>query len=539
MAGSRIGDKRVRGEQGGPPFPTVLIAGAVFSGLLGACHKEAPPGSALAPSLTREKETLAAKDGLSKREDEDAVRKFCASCHKFPPPETLPREKWREKIEEMYGLLGQTKDAAPPSAPSLEAAVRYYVERAPLELPLCRSTVELGPGPLSLKKIPLKLNGVPPYPGTANLKFCHLQDEKRFDLLLSEMRFGMILLIQPSLQLEKTTLLAKVPHPCHTQVVDLDQDGVRDILVADLGTVTPSDVTQGSIVWLRGTRQGTFQPIPLATGLGRVADVEAADFDGDGDLDLVVAVFGWRKVGEILYLENQTEDYEAPKFMPYVVDSRPGAIHVPVADLDQDGRPDFVALISQHFETVVAFLNKGKGTFDERVIYCADHPNWGCSGIQLVDLDGDKDLDVILSNGDSLDDQVVKPYHGVSWLENRGEFPFTAHRLTDLHGVHYAKAADLDNDGDLDIAACVFLPFVKRTMPERKLADSIIWLEQTAPGQFKQWSIEGSNYTHPTLDVADFDADGDEDIVVGNMTMAQGQGDTLENWAILLENQKK
>jgi hypothetical protein len=436
----------------------------------------------------------------------------------------------------MYQLLGQTKDERPPSVPPIEAVARYYAERAPIELPPCRSTVDLGPGPLSLKKVPLKLSGIPPYPGTANLKFCHLQDEKRLDLLLSEMRFGMILLVQPYLQLEKTVLLAKVPHPCHAEVVDLDGDGIRDVLVADLGTVTPSDVQQGSVVWLHGTRQGTFRPVSLAMGLGRVADAEADDFDGDGDLDLVVAVFGWRKVGEILYLENQTEDYASPKFVPYVLDSRPGAIHVPVVDLNQDGKPDFVALISQHFETVVAFLNKGKGTFEERVIYTADHPNWGSSGIQLVDLDGDKDLDVILSNGDSLDDQVVKPYHGISWLENRGDFPFQSHRLTDLHGVHYAKAADLDGDGDLDIAACVFLPFVKRDTPG---ADSIIWLEQTAPGEFKQWSIEGSNYVHPTLDVGDFDADGDDDVVVGNMTMAKGQADTLENWAILLENQRR
>src|SRR5262249_15686774 len=161
-------------------------------------------------------------------------------------------------------------------------------------------------------------------------------------------------------------------HPCHAEVVDLDQDGVRDILVANLGTVTPSDAKEGSVVWLRGTREGAFQPVPLATGLGRVADVEAADFDAHGDLDFIVPVFGWRKVGEVLYLENQTVDYDSPKFVPYVLDSRPGAIHVPVVDLNQDGRPDFIALISQHFETVVAFLNQGKGTFDPRVIFTAE-----------------------------------------------------------------------------------------------------------------------------------------------------------------------
>ncbi|MEJ7638220.1 MAG: VCBS repeat-containing protein [Singulisphaera sp.] len=41
-------------------------------------------------------------------------------------------------------------------------------------------------------------------------------------------------------------------------------------------------------------------------------------------------------------------------------------MHVPVADLNGDGRPDFVALISQEHETVVAFLNAGNNRFLSR-----------------------------------------------------------------------------------------------------------------------------------------------------------------------------
>ena len=41
-------------------------------------------------------------------------------------------------------------------------------------------------------------------------------------------------------------------------------------------------------------------------GWPRVADVEAADFNGDGKMDLAVAAFGWRKTGQIAILENQT-----------------------------------------------------------------------------------------------------------------------------------------------------------------------------------------------------------------------------------------
>src|SRR5205807_2639805 len=73
--------------------------------------------------------------------------------------------------------------------------------------------------------------------------------------------------------------------------------------------------------------------------------------------------FGWRNTGEIIYLENHTTDWTRPAFEPHVLDARHGAIHVPVCDLNKDGRPDFVALISQEHETIVAFLNEGHANF--------------------------------------------------------------------------------------------------------------------------------------------------------------------------------
>ena len=126
--------------------------------------------------------------------------------------------------------------------------------------------------------------------------------------------------------------------------------------------MTASAACSGS----RGDPTVPFETRTIASRLGRVCDVHAADFDGDGDLDLVVAVFGWHVAGEILLLEQRKAADGSVAFVRKQLDNRHGTIHVPVVDLNKDGRPDFVALISQEFETVVAFLNEAQASLRKR-----------------------------------------------------------------------------------------------------------------------------------------------------------------------------
>src|SRR5262249_28852614 len=154
-----------------------------------------------------------------------------------------------------------------------------------------------------------------------------------------------------------------------------------------------------------------------------------------------------------------------PEFAARKIDERHGAIHVPVTDLNGDGKPDFVALIAQEHETVVAFINDGT-KFTPKTLYSAPHPGWGSSGIQLTDLNGDGKTDVLYTNGDILDEPyLLKPYHGVSWLENTGGLAFKHHTIAPMYGAHNAVAADFFGTGRLGIAAVSFLPSDK--FPDR------------------------------------------------------------------------
>ena len=225
-------------------------------------------------------------------------------------------------------------------------------------------------------------------------------------------------------------MIAQLNNPAHIAMTDFDGDGVKDFFVGDLGEFLPADHPAAPSSGCAAQKTASIE-LALRAGL-EWPTWKPADFNGDGTLDVAVAAFGWRKVGNITVLENHTTDYTSPSFVARVVDPRPGAIHAAPVDMNKDGRLDLVGLLAQQFETVVAYLNTGsKDTaFTPQVIYTAPHPNWGSSGIQVVDLDGDGDLDVLLTHGDTFDDTIVKPYHGIQWLENRGatRSPITARR---------------------------------------------------------------------------------------------------------------
>jgi tetratricopeptide (TPR) repeat protein len=443
----------------------------------------------------------------------DQVHVVCGACHKYPSPDIFPRSVWRPELRQAYDFLRESSLTA--EYPPFEAVARYYEEHAPEDLALPDLAA---PKAVGFRREGLTPPNQAPNPGVANVTAARLFDERRDDLIVCDMRFGKVQAYQPYLNPPAWRTLAEVPHPCHAEVVDLDGDGRKDLLVADLGDFAPTDARVGRVVWLRQKQDGTFESITLLENVGRVADVRAADFRGTGKLDLIVAVFGWRGTGEIIFLENHTTDWSKPKFVPHVIDSRHGTIHVPVADLNGDGKPDFVALISQEHETVVAFINEGNGKFRPEPLYTAPHPAWGSSGIELVDLDGDGKVDVLYTNGDSLQKPyILKPYHGVQWLENKGGLKFEPHTLAAMPGAMRAVAADFSGSGRKDIAVVSYLPADDFPQRERMQLPSVLLLKQTAPGKFERQVIETAACDHLTCCVANLD--GRSALVAGNFTV--------------------
>lgn len=438
------------------------------------------------------------------------VRSFCGDCHATPEPALFPKEAWHAEVVRGYRFYAEA-DRHDLDPPSPEIAVRYYISNAPAELKMPRLAQETplsATSPFAVQPISL-LSPLKEPPGSAHLK----PGFQTGQIVMPDMNSGHIWLSDWNAGNMKVRSLGQLDYPCHVEWADLDGDGSDDLLVADLGGYFADDRQAGSISWMR--RIGPEElgpPEKLLTGIGRACDVRVGDFNSDGLADLVAAEFGWLKTGGIHLLTQQESEGEKLMFERQLLDERAGAVHLLPFDADEDGTLDLFALFGQQFESIDLYRTEGgKLLSRQEQLYEAPDPGFGSSGFNQVDFDGDGDLDLLYTHGDTFDGPYVKPSHGVHWLENKGGLQYEPHRLLHLAGAYSAQAADFDRDGDLDVAVSAWLPSETRQY-DRESTVSMLLLERTQGLEFKEHVLEVGNPVRASLLWIDIDQDGDLDI---------------------------
>lgn len=298
--------------------------------------------------------------------------------------------------------------------------------------------------------------------------------------------------------------------PVHVEAADMDGDGDLDLVVASMGAVFPNNDRIGTVVILENDGRQKFTAHTVLENTSRVTDAQAADLNGDGQMDLALAQFGYDQ-GEVSWLER-TGPWE---FRRHVLLDLSGAINVCVADFNGDHQPDIVALLSQQWEEIYYFENQGRGKFVPQRVWASTNEDFGSSGLSVCDLNRDGRSDILFSNGDGFGPATLpgpRPWHGVQWLENRGPGLFGYHRIGDLPGAYSPVGVDLDEDGAMDVVAVA--AYADWNNPNRN-AISLMWFRNDGAMNFESRILAQGPKDQITLTVGDLDGTGKPVLVTG------------------------
>jgi hypothetical protein len=294
----------------------------------------------------------------------------------------------------------------------------------------------------------------------------------------------------------------------------MDGDGDLDLTISSMGMVFPNNDRIGTVFILENDGQQRFTPHTLIENTSRVVDAQAADLDGDGDVDLALAQFGYDQ-GEVTWLER-TGPWE---FRRHVILELSGAINVCVADFDGDSRPDIAALISQQWEEVYFFRNLGDGNFERNRVWGSTNEDYGSSGMSICDLNRDGRPDLLFSNGDGFGPAATpgpRPWHGVQWLENTGQGFFRYHRIGNLAGAYSPVGLDFDGDGDTDVIASS--AYADWNSANRDVV-SLMWFRNDGQMNFEAVPLAKVPRDLITVAVGDFDGSGRPTLVTGGFSI--------------------
>jgi hypothetical protein len=127
---------------------------------------------------------------------------------------------------------------------------------------------------------------------------------------------------------------------------DLNRDGAPDVVGADYWG--------GKLLVMINNGDGSFQPPVPYPGGPHPLQIYPADIDGDGKTDLAVAGAGQKYV--LVYRNRGDGSFHDPVEAPSGGDNGRSCV---VADLNRDGRPDFVIAHELKEASVAVILNQG------------------------------------------------------------------------------------------------------------------------------------------------------------------------------------
>jgi hypothetical protein len=275
----------------------------------------------------------------------------------------------------------------------------------------------------------------------------------------------------------------------------------NEVIISCMGIMDPNDQPAGTIVQLNTAVRSQST---LIDSIKRPVEIQMADLNNDGKKDFVIAAFG-NFTGGLIICEKTDSGFEQ-----HLVHALPGTRKTIVQDFNNDGLNDILTLVTQGDEQVMLLINEGKFRFRPTVLLRFS-PVFGSSYFDIADFNRDGHFDILYTNGDNMDySSILKPYHGVRVFLNNGKNQFNEHWFYPMHGASKALARDFDKDGDLDIAAISFFPDFE-THPEQ----GFLYFNNNNGSFSPAASPLGAAGRWLVMEAADLDTDGDADLILG------------------------
>ena len=195
------------------------------------------------------------------------ARATCSGCHAFPPPDILPRDRWRDEFVRMTFIR---ENRLPPIGapetvyksvqlpPDFTQVLSYYVARAPERLPApdawpdpAESPIRFARHSLAVTRHARTTGGLARLPGglrrrqsSRRARHGHASGRRLQRSALGGRRRCRS---SPAFRIPRT-------RPTSTSTAT----AFRDLLVGDMGAFFPADHKKGAVIWLRGLGKGKF-----------------------------------------------------------------------------------------------------------------------------------------------------------------------------------------------------------------------------------------------------------------------------------------
>ena len=272
-------------------------------------------------------------------------------------------------------------------------------------------------------------------------------------------------------------------------VGDFNGDGIPDLAVAPV-------LDEGNSEVLLGNGDGTFSiangSLGIGSGVATSNSIAAADFNGDGKLDIVEAC---ASLGDqpcnLLLIQSGNGDGTFIEFSSVPL-SFLGSQSMAVGDFNGDGQPD-VAVTNSGTNGVNVFLNNGGGL---SAVSAIPPTGTGPTSIAAADFNGDGKLDLAVANYGS---------DNVTILLGNGDGTFTA-AASPATGTapNSVAVADFNGDGVPDLAVA------------NAGSSNVTILLGNGDGTFTAAAGPAADTGSTSVVLADFNGDGKEDLVVAN-----------------------